>query len=79
MKFESRFDAMPSLEEEEVFAPEISGDWAEAYAELMGSEDEVDVYFILPSEEDHPDLENEDDLFVLRVMGLPEEDLTWVH
>jgi hypothetical protein len=67
--------------EEKEFAENATGSWANAYEELMGSEDEVDVFFILP----RPELaamelgDEEDDLFVLRVTGLPEQSLAWVH
>lgn len=56
--------------------------WAEAYSELMGDDDEVDVFFILPRHEPPPvtlDLDMEESLLVLRVMGLPDDAYAWVH
>ena len=62
---------------------EATDSWADAYQELMGEDDEVDMFFVLPradvAEEVGHDPEVEDDLLVLRVTGLPDDDLAWVH
>jgi hypothetical protein len=66
--------------EEKEFIEDPTGTWADAYEELMGEEDEVDVYFILPRPElEAMELDEEDDLFVLRVMGQPDQEMAWVH
>lgn len=66
--------------EEKRFHEDPTESWAEAYEELMGAEDEVDVFFILPRPElEAMHLEAEDDLFVLRVMGQPDHEMAWVH
>lgn len=69
------------LEEKDLYE-DPTGAWSDAYEELMGEEDEVDVYFILPRpprECCEITEEEEDDLFVLRVMGLPDHEVAWVH
>ena len=74
---------MSWVEERDELDDDVPEPWVDAYEELMGEEDEVDVFFILP----RPDaaaaasepLEDDEDLFVLRVVGLPENDLAWVH
>lgn len=74
---------MSAVEERDELDEDLTEPWVDAYEELMGEEDEVDVFFILP----RPDaaaaaveaLEDDEDLFVLRVMGLPENDMAWVH
>lgn len=56
---------------------------SDAYRELMGDDDEVDVFFILPrppeGHEEELDDDDEDSLLVLRVTGLPEDAHAWVH
>ena len=62
---------------------EATDSWADAYQELMGEDDEVDMFFVLPradvAEQVGHDPELEEDLLVLRVSGLPDDDLAWVH
>ncbi len=51
----------------------------EAYQELMGEEDEIDVFFILPALAQSPEVCEDPGVTVLRVAGLPEEGTAWVH
>ena len=49
--------------------PDLEND---ALEELMGEVDDVDVFFLLPGA-------SEGEPLVLRVMGVPELSLAWVH
>jgi hypothetical protein len=78
------YEEIDETELDEVAELEDATDsWADAYQELMGEDDEVDMFFVLPradvAEEVGHDPETEDDLLVLRVTGLPDDDLAWVH
>lgn len=52
-----------------------SAGFGDAYRELMGADDEVDVFFILPRGR----IEDAGSLLVLRVTGLPDTGQAWVH
>ncbi len=78
----SEFSLMEEHDESQEMQ-DITGSWHEAYGELMGDDDEVDMFFVLPRPElSRPELiesDEPDDLLVLRVMGQPDHDLAWVH